>query len=85
MMTITPEELIDRLKYDITTDDNGTTTTYRFNGERHRDNDLPAVINADGTKYWCQHGYLHRDNGLPALIRANGSKEWWVDGKRKNQ
>ena len=48
-MTLTPEELLDLLKYDITTD-NLVSITYRVNGEVHLDNDQPAVINADGTK-----------------------------------
>ena len=80
MMTLTPEELLDRLKYDITTGDNGTTTTYRFNGEIHRDDDLPAVIFADGTKWWYQSGVRHRDDDQPAVIHASGSKFWYKDG-----
>jgi hypothetical protein len=26
------------------------------NDQRHRDNDQPAMIYPDGTKYWFQHG-----------------------------
>ncbi len=43
-------------------------------GRPHRD-DGPAIIEADGTRKWYQHGKLHRD-GEPAVIRANGVSEW---------
>ncbi len=43
-------------------------------GKWHRD-DGPAVIRADGTQEWYQHGYLHRD-GEPAVIRPDGAQEW---------
>ena len=49
------------------------------NGQLHR-NDGPAVINADGSKFWYQNGKLHRTDG-PAVQYADGSKEWWVNGK----
>src|SRR5690349_12346430 len=39
---------------------------YRFCGQLHRDNDLPAVIKANGTQKWYTRGQLHRDNDLPA-------------------
>ena len=31
------------------------------NGERHRDNDQPAIINADGSRYWFQNGNLIKE------------------------
>ena len=80
MTEITPEELLDRLKYDITTDKN--STTYRCNRVIHRDNDQPAVIRANGTKFWYQHGNLHRDNDQPAVIYADGYKAWYINGNR---
>lgn len=43
----------------------------------HRDNDLPALIRANGDQEWLQHGLLHRDNDLPALIKADGRKEYY--------
>eukprot|EP01117_Protostelium_nocturnum_P012134 TRINITY_DN4452_c0_g1_i17.p1 TRINITY_DN4452_c0_g1~~TRINITY_DN4452_c0_g1_i17.p1 ORF type:complete len:116 (+),score=25.07 TRINITY_DN4452_c0_g1_i17:74-421(+) len=51
-------------------------------GEVHRDNDLPAIIEANGTQYWFKKGKPHRDNNLPAIIRADGTREWWKEGKR---
>ena len=80
MITLTPEELLDRLKYNITTDKTGATF-YWVNGEVHRDEDQPAVIFADGTKWWFQNGRLHRDNDLPATINADGTNGWWVNGE----
>ena len=79
-MTLTPEELLDLIKYDITIN-SFVTITYRVNGEIHRDNDLPAVIQADGTKWWYIDNKLHRDNDQPAVIDADGTKYWYIDGK----
>ena len=50
-------------------------------GKFHRDNDLPAVVYANGDKYWYQNGKLHRDNDLPAIVWADGEKRWWQNGK----
>ena len=51
------------------------------NGKQHRDNDLPAVILANGDQHWYKNGNLHRDNDLPAVIMANGDQKWFKDGK----
>ncbi len=56
-------------------------TWYLFCGRLHRNNDLPAVIRANGTQEWRQHGKVHRDNDLPAIICTNGSQEWHQYGK----
>jgi len=50
------------------------------NGEYHRDNDLPAVIQANGEQRWYQYGKLHRDNDLPAIIYYNGDQFWYKNG-----
>jgi hypothetical protein len=52
------------------------------NGLTHRDNDLPAIIYANGDQYWCQNGKLHRDNDMPAVINANGLQYWYQNDKR---
>lgn len=44
------------------------TTIHYCNGLIHRDNDLPAVVNANGTQKWFQYGKIHRDNDKPATI-----------------
>lgn len=50
-------------------------------GQTHRDNDKPAVICADGSKYWYQNGGFHRDDDKPAIMLSNGLKEWWLNDK----
>ena len=40
--------------------------------------DGPAVVYADGTKEWRQHGQVHRVDG-PAIEWRNGSVEWWLN------
>jgi len=49
---------------------------------KHRENDLPAVINVDGTKEWWIKGLRHRAGGLPAIQHWNGTKIWYMNGKR---
>ena len=73
------QESLDKSKYDVTTDMHGTTT-YWLNGKRHRDDDQPAVIKADGSEYWYRNGKIHRDNKQPAVIKADGTKYWYTDG-----
>ena len=46
----------------------------------HRDNDLPALIGADGSMEWYQHGKLHRENG-PAFIGPEGDQAWFYNGE----
>jgi hypothetical protein len=57
---------------------------WKVNGISHRE-DGPAVINAEGDKYYYLNGEYHRVDG-PAIERANGHKEWFQNGKhfRKN-
>lgn len=46
----------------------------------HRDDDLPAVIEGDGTMKWYQNGNLHREGDKPAVIFGDGSMTWyWKD------
>jgi hypothetical protein len=59
---------------------NGTQYWYK-NGEKHRDNDLPAIIHANESQFWYQNGLRHRDNDLPAIIRTNGDQYWCKNGK----
>jgi len=56
-------------------------TRWLLCGQKHRDNDLPAVIWSHGTQYWYRHGQKHRDNGLPAVIWASGSQHWYQHGQ----
>ena len=52
------------------------------NYEKHRDNDLPAIINLNGTKHWYQNGEIHRDNDKPAIIDDDGYQAWYQHGKK---
>ena len=57
----------------------GTVRYYNSKGDCHRTNG-PAVIWADGTKFWYKNGHWHRTNG-PAVEYINGHKEWWINDK----
>jgi hypothetical protein len=58
-------------------DNNGTTSWYNVNGELHRDNDLPAIENANGDKEWFINGLRHREDYLPAIEYVNGFADWY--------
>ena len=49
------------------------------NGEKHRENDLPALEWKDNRE-WYYNGVLHRDNGLPAAIYPV-CKKWYRFGR----
>lgn len=54
-----------------------------YNGQRHREHDLPAVVNSHGTLEWWYHGQRHRDpkNDLPAIKYQGGAQMWYYQGK----
>ena len=58
MTTLTQEQLQmwDILKSTYVIDEFGNKRWYNEAGQRHRDNDLPAVEYADGSKFWHQNG-----------------------------
>jgi hypothetical protein len=53
---------------------------YTFQDRFHRENDLPAVIRADGGMEWNQDDELHRDNDMPAVVLGNGDRYWYQRG-----
>ena len=57
-------------------DQDGNKYWYKGNGF-HRDNDLPAIDYADGTKCWYQDDLRHRI-GNPAVIWYNGEVHWFL-------
>ncbi len=58
---------------------NGTVEWFENgNGLLHRV-DGPAIINADGDKFWYKNGKLHRDEA-PAVEWNDGDTEWYFDG-----
>src|ERR1700739_1386909 len=47
----------------------------------HRDGDLPAVIQFDGTLKWFKNGKMHREGDKPAFISGwSGNKCWYKNG-----
>jgi deoxyuridine 5'-triphosphate nucleotidohydrolase len=63
------------------------TESYYFtsaDGQRrilHREDDLPAKIEKDGTKRWYKLGYLHREGDKPAIERPDGHRAWYFCGE----
>jgi hypothetical protein len=49
-------DTFEHLKYNIVTDDYGNIRYYNKDGQLHRENDKPAVIDADGTQEWWMNG-----------------------------
>ena len=59
----------------------GNTYYRNSKGQFHRENDLPAVVFANGSKLWYKNGQRHRENDLPAIVFADGSKLWYKNGQ----
>ena len=72
--------LLAKLLSEPTIDQYGNKEWRNEYGLLHRDEDLPAIEFANGTKEWYQNGHLHRLTG-PAVTLANGHKEWWVEDR----
>lgn len=51
------------------------------NGRLHSENNAPAVVYADGTRWWYDEGRIHRV-GAPAVILSNGTQEFWQNNQR---
>jgi len=54
---------------------------YYYNNKIHNENDEPALIFNDGSKFWYNKNKLHRTDDKPAAEYADGTKEWWINGK----
>ena len=65
----------------IKTDIYGDTYHYNKNDQLHRENDLPAIVYANGDKYWYKNDQYHRENDLPAIVLANGNKYWYKNDR----
>lgn len=46
------------------------------NNDFHRDNDLPAVVTRNVSK-WCVNNKLHRSNGPAVVTRLGGEEYYW--------
>ena len=51
-----------------------------LNEKLHRENDKPAIEDANGYKVWYFNGKRHRENEKPAIERENGDKFWFING-----
>ena len=51
-------------------------------GRRHRDNDLPAVIDLGNYRMWFKDGKRHRGDDKPAIEYENGRKVWFKNDNR---
>jgi hypothetical protein len=59
---------------------NGYKQVWLQHGVKHRDDDLPAVIDSTYGKSWYKNGLLHRI-GKPSFIGVNGRLEFHEEGK----
>jgi len=66
-------------KLTVETDEDGTIRYYNAEDELHNP-DGPAVIYADGHKFYYINGKLHNPDG-PAVIWPDGVKDYWIKGK----
>lgn len=81
------EKLSDEYTFEIVQDTEGGwaeealgAEVYKKNGFLHRDNDLPAVIYVDGSKFWFRDGVDYREDDKPASEFASGTLVWYLDG-----
>lgn len=51
----------------------------------HRENDLPAIIWADGSKIWAINGQIHRNKPLPSIYWSFGKKEYYWENIPKKK
>ena len=58
--------------------DNGDQCWYK-DDKLHREDDLPAIIWADSSKFWAINGKCHRENG-PADMHVDGKIYWYLNG-----
>tara|TARA_R110002167_G_scaffold320264_1_gene526090 strand:+ start:105 stop:491 length:387 start_codon:yes stop_codon:yes gene_type:complete len=66
----------------VETDEHGTIRYYNDEGELHNPHG-PAVVYADGDKFYYINGKLHNSDG-PAIVYANGDKSYYIKGKLHN-
>jgi len=56
---------------------------YNKQGQKHRNNGEPAVIDSQGHMQFAINGKLHRGHFEPAVIYPSGTKEYWVYGEKR--
>ena len=73
------QAVFDALKHRVVVNEYGIRGYYNSADQLHRTNG-PAVIWADGTKWWMQNGQLHRTDGA-AIEWCDGDKFWFINGR----
>ena len=66
----------------VETDENGTTEYLNASDQLHNPHG-PAIIWADGCKFYYINDQLHNSDG-PAVIRADGDKSYYINGELHN-
>ena len=67
----------------VETDEYGRITYRNASGQLHNPNG-PAIIWADGSKFYWINGKRHNPNG-PAMVYADGRKEYYINGKKLSE
>lgn len=69
---------------DLPAHTNDGNLRWYYNGNPHRENDLPACINVNGNMHWYYNGNRHRENDLPA-ITTKDEQYWFYDGEQHRE
>jgi hypothetical protein len=73
-------ELMNKETLTVETDSNGTIRYRNAEDELHNPHG-PAIVCANGEKWYFINGKRHNPNG-PAIIWANGSKSYYINGEK---
>jgi len=69
-----------KIKAKLHVDSFGNLYWYNQTEQFHRDEeDLPAIIYANGDKAWYRNGKYYRENSKPTFEYKNGTQDW-TDG-----
>ena len=66
----------------VETGEHGTVTYRNASDQRHNPNG-PAVVHADGCKWYYINGKRHNANG-PAVVYSDGSKRYYINDQLHN-
>ena len=55
--------------------------SWQLDGKLHREYDLPAYIQSDGTRIWYRYGVAYRGCGKPARLNPIDTSMWVKYGK----
>jgi hypothetical protein len=66
------------------TDKHGTIRYMNEFGQLHREDDLPAIIELNGTMTYYQHGLKHRDGDKPAYISSSQQCYYQLDSLHRD-